>query len=505
MGEIGLGLLHQGMIQSIRKQWAAGCGVAVLYLQGSPGYGDLDAIIMGNWQGEERRVFWRQRLEHEYYFLLRLRPGEQWSSHAAGRWTSLLRKRIAEAAMQKGSEAPAEGTGIGIGLCLALPAQDVMAETSVYRAMLAAKELSASESGHEKGRGDVHAGASLGAAARKGAASLVRPGVQTIGTLAAPITAIASYAHVSEASYVFDTDAHVPGIVVVRDGEPVGLLMREKLHQMLAGQYGLPLYWNRSVERIMDNQPLIVDESMPVERVSQLAMERSDFRLYDVVIITKNGQLKGAASVRAILECMTALRTEEARSANPLTGLPGNSGIQSELASRISGKRAFAMVYADMDFFKWFNDCFGFGLGDELIRYLADLMRGVFGKIGGSETFIGHIGGDDFIALSNPAQTEVACRELIGLFDQGVRQFYGGEEVTAVTDRSGHLIEQAGVSLSLSVLVWDGQAPVSPAMISQQAARLKKRAKSMRGSICMIGHLTEQQHREDTIDGEHTE
>ncbi|MFF2888475.1 GGDEF domain-containing protein [Paenibacillus sp. NPDC057967] len=490
MGEIGLGLLHQGMIQSIRKQWAAGCGVAVLYLQGSHGYdGDLRAI-MGNGQGGEKRVFWKQQLEHDYYYMLRIPPDEEWSPHIARQWTSSLRERLsAEAGMRGGGAAVAASVEIRIGLCVATPAPEAMTEASVFRAMQVARERSAAESGEGLGM-DVQTRSDSGRAEREGAASLARPGAQIIGTLAAPIAAIAFYEHVSEASHVFDTDAHVPGIVVVRDGEPVGLLMREKLHQMLAGQYGLPLYWNRSVERIMDNKPLIVDEGMPVERVSQLAMERSDFRLYDVVIITMNGKLKGAASVRAILECMTALRTEEARSANPLTGLPGNSGIQSELASRISGKKPFAMVYGDMDFFKWFNDCFGFGLGDELIRYLADLMRSVFRTMGGSDVFIGHIGGDDFIALCDPALAEKACRELIGLFDQGVRQFYGGEEVTAITDRSGHIIEQAGVSLSLSVLIWDGQAQVSPAMISKQAARLKKSAKSMKGSICMIEHLT---------------
>jgi len=489
MGEIGLGLLHQGMIQSIRKQWSAGCGVAVLYMHAEPPEDDSVAF-MESWQDEAKRVFWKMRLEHDYYFLLRMLPEEDWSPHGASQWTSLLRERIGAAGMCSGGVAVAADAGLRIGLCAVEPAQETRTEASVFRAIQTAKEHADTES-WDTDRAQAQTVSALMRAVREGNPVLAQPGVQTIGTLASPIAAIASYAHVSEASYVFDTDAQVPGIVVVRDGEPVGLLMREKLHQMLAGQYGLPLYWNRSVERIMDNQPLIVDEGMAVERVSQLAMERSHYRLYDVVIITRNGQLMGAASVRAILECMTTLRTEEARSANPLTGLPGNSGIQSELASRIGGQRPFAMVYADMDFFKWFNDFFGFGLGDELIRYLAELMESVLRAKGGSDVFIGHIGGDDFIALVDPDKAEAACSELIGLFDRGIRRFYGGEEVTSVTDRSGNMVEQAGVSLSLSVLVWEGEAPVSPALISKQAARLKKSAKSIKGSICVMEHLTE--------------
>ncbi|WP_165867484.1 GGDEF domain-containing protein [Paenibacillus pinisoli] len=489
MGEIGLGLLHQGMIQSIRKQWSAGCGVAVLYMHAEAPEDDSSAMIE-SWQDEAKRVFWKMRLEHDYYFLLRMLPEEDWSPHGASQWTSLLRERIGAAGMRSGGVAVAAGAGLRIGLCAVEPAQETRTEASVFRSIQTAREHADTES-WDTDRAQAQTVSALRRAVREGNPVLARPGVQTIGTLASPIAAIASYAHVSEASYLFDTDAQVPGIVVVRDGEPAGLLMREKLHQMLAGQYGLPLYWNRSVERIMDNQPLIVDEGMAVERVSQLAMERSHYRLYDVVIITRNGQLMGAASVRAILECMTALRTEEARSANPLTGLPGNSGIQSELARRIGGQRPFAMVYADMDFFKWFNDFFGFGLGDELIRYLAELMESVLRSMGGSDVFIGHIGGDDFIALVDPNKAEAACSELIGLFDRGIRRFYGGEEVTSVTDRSGNMVEQAGVSLSLSVLVWEGEAPVSPALISKQAARLKKSAKSIKGSICVMEHLTE--------------
>src|SRR5690606_27568898 len=157
----------------------------------------------------------------------------------------------------------------------------------------------------------------------------------------APYPTFATGARVSELAYLFETNPKAQGAVIVEEGRPVGLLMKEKLHQLLAGQFGLPLYWSRPVGKIMNDQPLIVDEQMPVEHVSQLAMARDFSQLYDVVVITKAGQMIGTASIRSILESMTVMSTEAARTANPLTGLPGNEGIQRELRRRIDMQRPF--------------------------------------------------------------------------------------------------------------------------------------------------------------------
>jgi len=49
--------------------------------------------------------------------------------------------------------------------------------------------------------------------------------------------------------------------------------------------------------------------------------------------------------------------------ANPLTGLQGNIEIQSEINQRIATKQLFAVIYADLDNFKAYNDVYGFASG----------------------------------------------------------------------------------------------------------------------------------------------
>lgn len=304
-----------------------------------------------------------------------------------------------------------------------------------------------------------------------------------IGALAKPIPTFAPTSLMSDLARMFEVNTHVQGAVIASEGKPLGLVMKENMNQLLTGQFGLPLYWNRSITKIMDEETLVVDANLTVEQVAQQAMARDISRLYHVVIITRNEKLIGAASIRSILECMTQLRTEEARTANPLTGLPGNATIQREMQRRIDAGRPFSIIYGDLDYFKWYNDCFGFSQGDELIRYLATVLQDVTRHAGEQHDFVGHIGGDDFIVLSETTDPMKLCKSMIARFDGGIGAYHQGAKAGgAVMDRSGNVVEQDGVTLSLSLLQWDGEHEVSTAMISQAAARLKKRAKAVSGS-----------------------
>ncbi|MDQ0058806.1 GGDEF domain-containing protein [Paenibacillus harenae] len=507
MEEIGYGLFNRDMIRGIKERWNNG-GISAIYVRIDSGQSAAESSLL-LWESDQKRLFWRLRLENEYYYLLARQSGDPPIEQVAQLAAELLNKRMnADPAGSRRDSVKAH-----IGYAVAFPSSAGRStETVVYRLLRDALLLNAYAApvpyAFHGGLAEVDTTAvtldsaeltgQSGEKRNKQPLELYRSGKPiAIGQLAAPFPVFQSRTLVSEVAYMFDTNPKAPGVIIVADNRPVGLLMKEKLHQLLAGQFGLPLYWNRGVERIMNDQPLIVDENMPVEQVSQLAMNRHYAHLYDVVIITRNGQLAGAASIRSILECMTAMRTEAAREANPLTGLPGNEGIQTELHRRIQACRPFAVIYADLDYFKWFNDCFGFGLGDGMIRYLADTLGKELEQHGTPGDFVGHIGGDDFIIVAEAANAEMICQSLITRFEAGVKAFYGGVEVTSVEDRHGNVVEQEGVALSLSLMVWDGIVPLTPEDIPRLAAKLKKRAKSLKGSVYVLEHITGMHHGED--------
>lgn len=305
----------------------------------------------------------------------------------------------------------------------------------------------------------------------------------SIGDLSVPCQQFEFKTPVSEVSNYFQSHIHAQGAVIVRDQVPIGLIMRDRLFQQLAGQYGYSLFWNRPIGQVMDAQPLMVDEQTPVEQVSQMATSRDIQNLYDLVIISTQGRLKGVASIRSILECITNARMESAKVASPLTGLPGNLQIHRELNKRLMDKQRFSVIYADLDYFKWFNDRYGFQKGDQLIQYTADCIQQAMGVLGKPTDFLGHIGGDDFIAMTGSEEPKKLCQEILRRFDQGVSIFYEDDNWTYVEDRSGNRIEASGVTLSLSLLICEMTVPVTLEQISQTAAILKKKSKEHRGSI----------------------
>ncbi|MHB8919348.1 MAG: GGDEF domain-containing protein [Desulfocucumaceae bacterium] len=74
-----------------------------------------------------------------------------------------------------------------------------------------------------------------------------------------------------------------------------------------------------------------------------------------------------------------------------LTGLPGRRALGEDLA-KLEGKYTIAML--DIDFFKKFNDTYGHDVGDEVLRYIAAVIRNVGG---GGKAF--RYGGEEFTIL----------------------------------------------------------------------------------------------------------
>ena len=75
----------------------------------------------------------------------------------------------------------------------------------------------------------------------------------------------------------------------------------------------------------------------------------------------------------------------------------------------------FAVCYADLDHFKEFNDRYSYYDGDRVIYILSRVLHDVVRGLLGSDGFVGHIGGDDFIFVT-----------LVGRFRAGVRRDPGG-------------------------------------------------------------------------------
>lgn len=118
------------------------------------------------------------------------------------------------------------------------------------------------------------------------------------------------------------------------------------------------------------------------------------------------------------------LRAKEYLSLNSLTHLPGSYNIEEESTRRINSGEKFAICYIDVDNFKSFNDYYGYARGDQVIQLLSKIIIGTLENFGNKSDFLGHIGGDDFILISQPEKIDLISKKIAETFDQKISEYY---------------------------------------------------------------------------------
>lgn len=183
----------------------------------------------------------------------------------------------------------------------------------------------------------------------------------------------------------------------------------------------------------------------------------------------------------------TLRRSREMRAVSPLTGLPGNVQIESEIARRFSTGESFAVVWLDLDNFKAFNDRYGFIEGDKAINYLASILREVGADAG---TFVGHIGGDDFVAVTSSTRVEGLCAAIVERFDAGVKTLYDPQDaargIITVTDRQGRSVDFPLLTVSLGAATNENHQVADHRELVEIATEMKSYAKKQVGSVFAI-------------------
>jgi diguanylate cyclase (GGDEF)-like protein len=184
---------------------------------------------------------------------------------------------------------------------------------------------------------------------------------------------------------------------------------------------------------------------------------------------------------------MVLRRTTQELEANPLTRFPGNTSIQREIETRIAAAQPFAACYIDLDRFKAFNDHYGFTRGDEAIKATARTLLDVTAEFANPATFLGHIGGDDFIVLAPLDISEKLCEAIVKHFDMMSPKLYDEAD-----RQKGHIVhvnrqgEEEKISLlsvSIALVASADHKLEHPAQVAAIGAELKAFAKQFPNSL----------------------
>jgi diguanylate cyclase (GGDEF)-like protein len=189
---------------------------------------------------------------------------------------------------------------------------------------------------------------------------------------------------------------------------------------------------------------------------------------------------------------LTFARAVRVGDANPLSRLPGNYSIMKEIQARIDDERFFAVGYVDLDYFKSYNDKYGFLRGDEILKMTARLLTNAIRNLNSPEAFVGHVGGDDFVFIIPPDNVDSVCNEVIKNFDLIVGNFYDEDDrirgYIDSTNRKGGKERFPIMTISIAVVTTEYRPVKHIGQIGAIAAEMKKRVKAMDGS-CYLKDL----------------
>ncbi len=275
------------------------------------------------------------------------------------------------------------------------------------------------------------------------------------------------------------TNTFVP--IINDEKELQGAIYELDIKKMSYSQYGLSIAKNISLHSDLTRymKPVLaVELSWGVDKTLEV------YNMNDVskkgIFITKANKYLGFVSVDDLLSLSYKRNIEIAKDQNPLTKLPGNHQIEDSLSIMFQSYKdnTYHIVYFDFNDFKPFNDSYGFRQGDRAILIFAELLKKHLEK----DSFIAHIGGDDFfVSFKNQDLKEVSKKvnSLIKKFASSVQEFYSKRDkergYIKIIDRFGIKRNFPLLSVAAAILEINSNSDISN--FDTLIAKLKKDSK----------------------------
>lgn len=313
------------------------------------------------------------------------------------------------------------------------------------------------------------------------------PGVSCVGDLCVTRTPLAPGTRIGDAVALFQANPEWESVPVVADGKPLGLVRRDALLLLLSKPLHPEIYHPKPVSRAMEQNMLVIDERTRLSQASRLITRNRQSRINEDFIIARDGRYCGIGRSIELLHHITEQQLHEAQQSNPLTLLPGNREIDSEVFRLLALRAPFAICHVDIDHFKPFNDEYGYSHGDQALLHLAGLCRSAVSE---GLDFVGHPGGDDFILIMRSPDWQHRIRRVVENFSASCARFYSDQHRTAGGfrghDRDGTERMFPLMTLSVGVATVDPNRPGNAAELMRALSAAKQSAKSHNGNAVMM-------------------
>lgn len=209
------------------------------------------------------------------------------------------------------------------------------------------------------------------------------------GLVIRPMTIARDGMRCRELDVIFKKQTHLDHVVILDGRDITGVITRQSFYSETGGAFGYKLFQKKPIETVCKRNPLVVDDQ---------------------------GGFLGSVTMKQLMTKAIELEVRSATGVNPLTGLPGNNTIHRWIHDALTWAE-YSVIYVDLDQFKGYNDTYGFLMGDEFLRFTAELISQWLNHLPDGAR-LGHVGGDDFVVVNRGIVQEDSLRELCRSFDQ---------------------------------------------------------------------------------------
>ena len=195
------------------------------------------------------------------------------------------------------------------------------------------------------------------------------------------------------------------------------------------------------------------------------------------VTASESGAVIGIrGTARDVTEAQTAMMEMERMAARDhLTALPNRTALQAQLQQSLESNEHGAVIFLDLDHFRYVNESFGYPAGDQLLIGIAAVLREALESTGAK---IYRLGGDEFAVIArNKLRAQAA--ELTEKTLEAIRQY-------RCVLRAGH--RMWGVSASAGVALYPFHGNDVPGLLSNVDAAMFQAKEAGRNRYVLFGN-----------------
>ena len=143
---------------------------------------------------------------------------------------------------------------------------------------------------------------------------------------------------------------------------------------------------------------------------------------------------------------------------SPTTGLPSGKLIEEQLR-KLMRYQDWAVLYVGINHIAGFNEAYGFVAGDDVFRFAALILSDGVDQQGTAGDFIGHVGADNFLIISQADRAEAIRAYITTRFKDEVGTFYSFRDrergYIVLTGEDGEIKHVPLMTLAVGVITAD--------------------------------------------------